>query len=100
MESVTAYSIIDGGLKCTHCGYYEAPKSETVGKGAQQFEFTIETMERAIYGWGEARKALECQNCGAEITLPVQAMTATCPFCASSKVVHRPASQDILRPKF
>ena len=98
--AVTAYSIIDGGLKCTHCGYYEAPKSETVGKGAQQFEFTIETMERAIYGWGEARKALECQNCGAEITLPVQAMTATCPFCASSKVVHRPASQDILRPKF
>ena len=98
--AVTAYSIVDGGLKCTHCGFYEAPKKETVGRGAQQFEFTLETMERAIHGWGEARKALECQNCGAESTIPVEAMTATCPFCASNKVIHRDASQDILRPKF
>jgi len=91
--AVTAYSIVDGGLKCTHCEFYEAPEKETVGRGAQQFEFTLETMERAIHGWGEARKALECQNCGAEITIPVEAMTATCPFCASIKFIHRYASQ-------
>ena len=98
--AVTAYSIVDGGLNCIHCGFYEASKKESVGKGAQQFEFTLETMERATHGWGEARKALECQNCGAEITIPVKAMTATCPFCASRKVVHRDASHEILRPRF
>ena len=98
--AVTAFSIVDGGLKCTHCGFYKEPQKETVGKGAQQFEFTLETMERAIHGWGDVRKALECQNCGAEITIPVKAMTATCPFCASSNGVHRDASQDVLRPRF
>lgn len=98
--ATTAFSVSDGGLKCTHCGHYEAPQSETVGKGAQRFEFTLETMERATHGWGEARKALGCQNCGAQITIPVGALTTTCPFCASNKVIHREAAQDVLRPKF
>jgi DNA-directed RNA polymerase subunit RPC12/RpoP len=98
--AVTAFSVADGGLKCTHCGFYEAPQKEIIGKGAQQFEFTVETMERAAHGWGESRRALECQNCGAIITMPAKAMTATCPFCASNKVVHHEAPQDILRPRF
>ena len=32
---------------CTHCGYYEPPQQEIVGKGAEEFEFTVETLERA-----------------------------------------------------
>lgn len=96
----TAYSVAEGGLKCTHCGYYEPPPVEIVGKGAQEFEFTVETMQEAAHGWGEARKQLECQNCGAQVTLPVTALTATCPYCASNKVIQRDAPQDVLRPRF
>jgi Zn finger protein HypA/HybF involved in hydrogenase expression len=98
--AVTAYSVADGGLKCTHCGFYEVDQKEIVGKGAQQYEFTLETMERAAHGWGEARRELECQNCGARITMSVKDLTASCPFCASNKVVHQEAPQDILRPRF
>ena len=32
--------------------------------------------------------------------LPAGALTATCPFCASNKVIQREAPQDILRPRF
>jgi hypothetical protein len=52
--SDTAYSVADGGLICTHCDYYEAPQKPVVGKGAEEFEFTVETMARAAHGWGAA----------------------------------------------
>ena len=98
--ATTAYSIAEGGLTCVHCGYYEAPAREVVGKDAQAFEFTVETVERAAQGWGEARKELACQNCGAVTTFSQESLTHTCPFCASNKVVQREAPQDVLRPRF
>ncbi len=53
--ATTAYSIADGGLTCAHCGYHEPPPKEIVGKGADEFEFKVETIERAAHGWGEQR---------------------------------------------
>jgi transcription elongation factor Elf1 len=96
----TAYSATDGGLTCTNCGYYEPPQKAIVGKGAAEFEFTVETMERAAHGWGEERKELQCQSCGAYTSVPLDTLTYTCPFCNSSKVIQYQASQDILRPRF
>jgi DNA-directed RNA polymerase subunit RPC12/RpoP len=98
--ATTAYSIPEGGLTCTHCGYFEAPQEDIVGKGAEAFEFTVATMVRAAQGWGGARTELTCQNCGARTTLPQDSLTHTCPFCASVKVVQREAPQDVLRPRF
>ena len=98
--ATTAFSVPDGGLTCTHCGYYEPPEKPVVGKGAQEFEFTVETMERAAHGWGEPRTEMECQNCGARTSLPVGSLTSTCAFCGSNKVIQREAPQDVLRPRF
>lgn len=97
---VTAYSAQDGGLTCTYCAYYEPPEKAAVGKGAQEFEFTVETMDRAAHGWGEARKELECQSCGSIASLSLDSLTHTCAFCGSNQVIQRQASQDILRPWF
>ena len=96
----TAYSVEDGGLTCAYCGYHEAPQKETVGRQAQSFEFTVETVERAVNGWGTSRKELVCDACGAQISLPDGALAASCPFCASNKVIHHRAAQDLLRPRF
>jgi ribosomal protein L37E len=98
--ATTAFSVKDGGLTCSHCGFYEPPKTQVVGKQAEQFEFTTETMERAARGWGEARKELECQNCGSRTSIPVESLTYTCVFCGSNKVIQREAVQDMLRPRF
>lgn len=101
-HAVTAYSAADGGLTCTHCGYYEPPQKEIVGKGAEKFEFTVETLERAAqaHGWGQARQELQCQNCGAYTSVPPETLTHTCPFCGSNRVIQRAAPQDVLRPRF
>jgi hypothetical protein len=96
----TAYSAVEGGLTCVHCGYYEAPKMEIVGKGATQFEFTVETIERAAQGWGQVRKEMICQHCGAHASLPVDSLTHSCVFCGSNKVIQHKAPQDLLRPRF
>ncbi len=98
--AVTAYSAADGGLTCTYCGYYEPPQKAVVGKGAEEFEFTVQTLERAAQGWGQARKELQCQGCGAYTSVPPDTLTHTCPFCGSNKVIQREAPQDTLRPRF
>lgn len=97
---VTAYNTVEGGLKCSHCGYYEAPDKEVVGKQAVELEFTVETMERSAQGWGEARNEMECQQCGARTSLPIENLTYTCAFCGSNKVIQRRAPQDIIRPRY
>lgn len=99
-DSATAYSTDDGGLTCTYCGYHEAPQVEVVGRRAAEFEFTVETMQRAMHGWGQARKELVCQGCAAHTTLSEEMLTHTCPFCGSNKVVQMKAAQDALRPRF
>ncbi len=98
--ATTAYSAADGGLTCSHCGYYEAPSKPVVGRKAAEFEFTVETLERDAQGWGETRKELACQNCGALTSIASDSLTHTCPFCGSNQVIQRQAAQDMLRPRF
>lgn len=106
-RATTAYCVTDGGLRCVHCGYYEPPTQPVVGKGAEAFEFTVETMTAAAeaarlqaHGWGAARKELQCQNCRARTSLAEGGLTHTCPFCGSNKVLQHDAPQDELRPRF
>ncbi|MCA9896609.1 MAG: hypothetical protein H6654_14695 [Ardenticatenaceae bacterium] len=99
-DGATAYSADNGGLTCTFCGYHEAPQVEIVGKGAQEFEFTVETVERSTNGWGQERKELVCSSCASHITLSSEMLSHTCPFCGSNAVVQTRAPQDVLRPRF
>jgi DNA-directed RNA polymerase subunit RPC12/RpoP len=98
--ATTGYSVEDGGLTCTYCGYYEAAEQKTVGRQADKFEFKVETLERASQGWGSERLELSCQSCGAEVTIPEKSLTVSCPYCGSNKVLQHQAVQTGLRPKF
>jgi hypothetical protein len=95
----TAYSVAHGGLLCASCRYYEPPPQNLVGKGAEEFEFKVETLSHAARGWGEARKELECELCGGFTSVPLDNLTHTCPFCGSLRVIQRQAPQDVLRPR-
>lgn len=101
--ATTRYDISAGGVACEYCGYVKpvAPAgTEPVGRRAQEFEFTLETLNQAEQGWGVARRELTCDNCGASLTLPESVITVTCPFCASNKVNVRTAAAEQLRPRF
>jgi len=101
-QATTAYSVEDGGLRCAHCGYYEPPAMPTVGKGAQEFEFTVVTVAaaRQAQGWGTDRRELQCEQCGARTSVPPGDLTHTCPFCSSNRVLQQTSAQEQLRPRF
>jgi DNA-directed RNA polymerase subunit RPC12/RpoP len=98
--ATTAYSVDDGKLRCQHCGYDEAPEKKLLGRGAQEFEFKVETMARSQQGWGDDRKEMACQRCGAQVSVPPDILSYSCPFCGSNKVLYRAPLQDVLRPRY
>jgi DNA-directed RNA polymerase subunit RPC12/RpoP len=98
--ATTHFDIAAGGVACRHCGYQVGIEAKQVGRRAQEFEFTLETMEASAQGWGVARRELHCDSCGANLTLPESALTISCPFCASNKVNLHPAPSDVLRPRY
>lgn len=98
--AVTRYDVAAGGVACEHCGYTTAAQAQQVGLRAQSMEFTLETLSKSEMGWGVARKELHCNSCGADMAIAENALTATCPFCASNRVNVRVAPDDQLRPRF
>lgn len=94
-----AYHVETRQLTCDHCGYSQAVAEQTVGRAAEGFEFRVDTLERSEKGWGEARKELACQDCGGVISTRPDALSFTCPFCGSNKVIFREALEDVLRPR-
>lgn len=43
---------------------------------------------------------IHCQSCGSALRISVGVRTATCPYCASPSVIHRPANSDRPGPTF
>jgi predicted RNA-binding Zn-ribbon protein involved in translation (DUF1610 family) len=95
---VISYSATEQQLTCPYCGRSQEVEAGEVGQAAAEFEFTLATMERAQYGWGEERRELVCESCGAVVTIAADALTDTCTFCGSNRVLARSAPGDVLRP--
>lgn len=98
--ATTQYDPSAAGVKCTHCGYEQASTAKVVGQRAEESEFTMTTMQRELRGWGQERKELHCDSCGADISVVAKELSGTCPFCASNRVNVRTTSNEGLRPKF
>jgi len=93
-----SYSAAERLLTCPYCGQAQDIDAEEVGQRAAEFEFTLETMERAHFGWGEERRELVCESCGAVVSVAPDTLTSTCAFCGSNRVLARDAVGDVLRP--
>jgi DNA-directed RNA polymerase subunit RPC12/RpoP len=53
--ATTRYEIAAGGVACEHCGYRAGSQAKTVGKKAEEFEFTLDILEQSDQGWGIQR---------------------------------------------
>jgi transcription elongation factor Elf1 len=98
--ATTSYKPSISGVSCSNCGYAHASKAERVGLNAVKREFTLDNLALAARGWGVERSEIHCDSCGAEFSVATNALSSTCPFCASNRVIARVASQEILRPRF
>jgi len=93
-----SYSAAERQLICPYCGRAQEVEAEEMGRAAAEFEFTLETMEQARRGWGEKRRELVCESCGAVVAVAPDTLTDTCAFCGSNRVLARDAAGDVLRP--
>ena len=93
-----SYSAAERQLACPYCGGSQEVAAEEVGRTAAEFEFTLETMERARYGWGEERRELACEACGAAVAVAPDELASTCAFCGSNRVHARDVTGNLLRP--
>ncbi|MFN2303805.1 MAG: hypothetical protein ACK2TV_08750 [Anaerolineales bacterium] len=98
--ATTAYDVSAGGIACEYCGFSAPVRSMHVGKTADEFEFTLETVSQAERGWGIMRQILHCESCGAVLSLPAGVLSTTCPFCASNQVNLSTSRVETLRPRF
>jgi len=96
----TAYDVSAGGVACEYCGYVAPVAAARVGRAAQDFEFTLETLSQARQGWGTQRQVLHCDSCGAELSIAPGALTTSCAFCASNQVNVITTPEQTLRPRF
>jgi hypothetical protein len=95
-----AYNVSAGGIACEYCGYITTITAARVGRAADNFEFTLETLSQSRRGWGIQRQVLHCNACGGELSLPTGALTTTCAFCASNQVNLITTPEETLRPRF
>ncbi len=98
--AVTAYDVAAGGISCEYCGYIAPVKAEVLGRVADEFEFTLETVSQAERGWGIERQVLHCNACGAELSLPKGLISTSCPFCTSNQVNLSISQDEFLQPRF
>ena len=98
--AATSFDVAAGGIACEHCGYISPVKAEVVGRIADEFEFTLETVSQADKGWGIKRQVLHCEACGGQLSLPEGAISTSCPFCASNQVNLTTSLDEFLRPRF
>ncbi len=96
----TAYDPSAASVACAHCGYVHKIEAQVVGAQAKASEFTLDTLQQQQRGWGQERRELHCDSCGADLSLAPTDLSVTCPFCGSNEVITRPAIQEMLRPEF
>jgi ribosomal protein S27E len=96
----TAFDVSAGGIACDYCGYIAPVAAAKVGRAADNFEFTLETLSQARHGWGAQRQVLHCDSCGGELSIPTGSLTTTCAFCASNQVNLITTPEETLRPRF
>ncbi len=96
----TAYSPDAGSVTCSHCGYVEAMQAVILGESAPQAEFTLDALKSPPRGWGQERREIHCESCGADMSVDPTDISTFCPFCGSNQVINRTATQETLRPNF
>lgn len=85
-----------GKLKCPYCHYEEeiAKPELDASQFAQELNF-YEALERGNFNWGEEKKIVICDACGAESIYDALEIANVCPYCGSNHVMEAAAENSL-----
>lgn len=81
-----------GKLKCPYCGHF----TDVTADETKPEEYPLEAAPTAAQqDWGEKKRVVRCQGCGAETVLGAEETATLCPFCGSPHVLEDQAAAGI-----
>ncbi|GAB6989671.1 TFIIB-type zinc ribbon-containing protein [Paenibacillus pini] len=86
-------------LKCTYCG--SITPIEQSEDHAEPIEYELDFMDErneSLKDWGTEQQVILCENCGAQMLLPLHQTAAMCAFCGSPKVLSQ-GDDNSIRPE-
>jgi len=90
-----------GALLCSFCGY-----NATIPVTQQQIqEYDLETALKQMLaapqqmGYGEGKRSIKCESCGAVNTVDAQVISTECAFCGSNQVVPQEHVAQVVKPE-
>jgi len=90
-----------GALLCAYCGYKTTvPVTEQV-----ILEYDLKSALRDMMsapqemGYGEGKRSLKCESCGAVNTVDASIISAECAFCGSNQVVPLDQITQVIKPE-
>lgn len=81
------------GLVCEYCRQIERLDHESEAALPDTAD-----LEQKMKNWSVFDNRVLCEACGAQITIPSDSSTCTCPFCDSEHVLVQPATPDLIAP--
>ncbi len=80
------------GLVCHYCDQVDSLVPEDENKGDQN-------NAQAVDNWAAIESLSSCQACGAQLSIPADSASLTCPFCASEHIQTRQSGAELIRPE-
>ncbi|MFN2290406.1 MAG: zinc ribbon domain-containing protein [Anaerolineae bacterium] len=90
-----------GTLLCAYCGY----KSTVPVTEQAILEYDLQSALRDMMaapqetGYGEGKRSLKCESCGAVNTVDANVISAECAFCGSNQVVPLDQVTQVIKPE-
>lgn len=87
------FDVKSQALVCPYCSY----KMEIENKTFKVMEYDLESAEgMAPKDWGEEKRVIHCENCGAETVLGINNTAQFCAFCGSSHIIKEDKNAGIV----
>jgi hypothetical protein len=90
-----------GKLVCAYCGH-----TATIPTTQEEIqEYSLETALQEMVdlphetGYGDDKRSMKCENCGAVNTVDANVISTECAFCGSNKVVPQDEVTQVIKPE-
>ena len=90
-----------GELVCAYCGHSSTVPTTQEAIQEYSLEAALQEMIDSPHetGYGEDKRSIKCENCGAVNTIDANLISTECAFCGSNKVVPQDQVTQVIKPE-